>query len=62
MNLKLSYFSTAIVTSVIIFALTFLASADLEDPEMLHHSALGVVFVVNVVCYFLSRRSEKTGK
>lgn len=60
MNLKLSYFSTATAISVIIVALTFLASADLKDPEMLYLSALGAVFVVNVVCYFLSRRSEET--
>lgn len=58
MNLKLTYFSTAMIISALILVFGSIAGAALNDEEPFFLSILGIILFVNVASFLLSRRAE----
>jgi Kef-type K+ transport system membrane component KefB len=59
MNPKLTYFSSAMIVSVIILILALVFSSSLHNPQPFWLSTLGAIFLLNVTSYLLGRRNEK---
>ncbi len=57
MNPKLTYFSGAIVISVLILVLGWIVGSTLHDPKSFFLSIFGIILFVNVTSFFLSRQS-----